>query len=78
MIDTNSWELPEIFKWLKNEGNISWHDMYRIFNCGIGMVLFIDKKDKNKAIKIISDFNMKATVIGTVKEKSTNDSVIYI
>ena len=77
-IDTGSWELPEIFKWLKNEGNISWHDMYRIFNCGIGMVLFIDKKDKNKAIKIISDFNMKATVIGTVKEKSTNDSVIYI
>ena len=44
-IKTDSWELPEIFKWIKNEGDISMNDMYRIFNCGIGMVLFVEKEE---------------------------------
>ena len=48
-IETNSWEIPEIFKWLSGEGNISANNMYRIFNCGIGMVLIVEE-DKTKEI----------------------------
>lgn len=38
-IDTGSWALPPVFSWLKEAGNVSDQDMWRTFNCGIGMAL---------------------------------------
>ena len=58
-IKTDSWELPEIFKWIKNEGDVSMNDMYRIFNCGIGMVLFVEKEEAVNISNKISDMNFK-------------------
>ena len=62
---------------LKNEGNISDDDMFRIFNCGIGMVLIVNREDSEKISKKISEMNFKNYIIGTVKEKSQEHSVIY-
>ena len=77
-IQTNSWEMPDIFKWLCNEGDISVNNMYRIFNCGIGMVLIVDE-DKSKEIsKKISSLNFKNFIIGKVKEKTQNNSVVFL
>jgi phosphoribosylformylglycinamidine cyclo-ligase len=76
-IKTDSWELPEIFKWIKNEGDISMNDMYRIFNCGIGMVLFVEKKEAVNISNKISDMNFKNFIIGEVKEKNKSNSVIF-
>jgi len=76
-IKTNAWEIPKVFKWLKNEGDISDDDMFRIFNCGIGMVLIVNKEDSKKISNKISEMNFKNYIIGTVKEKSQEHSVIY-
>lgn len=40
-INSNRWVMPEVFKWLQKGGNIKSEEMYRTFNCGIGMVLII-------------------------------------
>ncbi|KAJ2348144.1 Bifunctional purine biosynthetic protein ade1, partial [Coemansia sp. RSA 2618] len=42
-IDASTWELPAVFRWLKQVGNISADEMARTFNCGIGMVLVVAK-----------------------------------
>ena len=76
-IKTDSWELPEIFKWIKNEGDVSMNDMYRIFNCGIGMVLFVEKEEAVNISNKISDMNFKNFIIGEVKEKNKSNSVIF-
>ena len=77
-IETNSWEMPDIFKWLKNEGKISVNNMYRIFNCGIGMVLIVEK-DKSKEIsKKISSLNFKNYIIGKVEEKTEKNSIVFL
>ena len=68
-IKTDSWDMPKLFKWLKKEGDISNKDMFRIFNCGIGMVLIVNKKDVKDISNKISEMNFKNYVIGTVKEK---------
>ena len=41
-IDADSWQVPTIFKLLQEWGNVDWREMYRTFNCGIGMVLIVD------------------------------------
>ena len=76
-IKTDSWDMPKVFKWLKEEGDISNKDMFRIFNCGIGMVLIVDKKDVKDISNKISEMNLKNYVIGAVKEKNQDQSVIY-
>ena len=42
-IDADAWAVPKIFKLLQSWGNVDWHEMYRTFNCGIGMVLIVDE-----------------------------------
>ncbi len=42
IIQTKSWAMPEVFRWLQQEGNIAPTEMYRTFNCGIGMVIAVD------------------------------------
>ncbi len=76
-IKKNSWEMPEVFKWLKEEGSISDNDLFRIFNCGIGLILIIKKEDAESVSKEISRMNFKNYIIGNVKERSQENPVIY-
>ena len=41
-INLKAWELPEVFEWLQDAGNIDSLEMLRTFNCGIGMILVVD------------------------------------
>jgi len=77
-IDTKSWEMPKIFQWLQNEGKISQDEMYRIFNCGIGMVLFVDEKDSKKIRDKILEKNYKCFEIGRVRENTHDDLIKFI
>ena len=77
-IDTSSWEMPDIFKWLKENGSISDNDMYRIFNCGIGMVLFVNEDEVLNISSRIKELEMNSFVIGTVKNKKEESSVIFV
>jgi len=76
-IDSQSWQMPEVFKWLKNEGKILQHDMYRIFNCGIGMVLIVNKEYVDDILNEISSNKLNSYVIGEVKDKTQKESVIF-
>jgi phosphoribosylformylglycinamidine cyclo-ligase len=42
-ISTQSWQLPPMFQWLQQAGNISDAEMRRTFNCGVGMIVVVDK-----------------------------------
>jgi phosphoribosylformylglycinamidine cyclo-ligase len=76
-IDSQSWKMPEVFEWLKSEGKILQHDMYRIFNCGIGMVLIVNKEYVNDILNEISSNKLDSYVIGEVKDKTQKESVIF-
>ena len=65
-LDQNSWELPQIFKWLQAEGNIDTMEMYRVLNCGVGMVVIVPKALSGEAIKILKSCGENAWLIGEV------------
>jgi len=50
-IDTASWTRPPVFDWLQQQGNVAEQEMYRVLNCGIGMVLVVPEEfaDKTRA-----------------------------
>ena len=65
-LDQNSWELPQIFKWLQSEGNIDTMEMYRVLNCGVGMVVIVPPALSDEAIKILKSCGENAWLIGEV------------
>jgi len=65
----DSWVMPEIFKWLQDTGDIKEADMFRIFNCGIGMVLIVDHESAQEIQDKITEKGYKSFVIGSVQEK---------
>ena len=65
-LDANSWELPEIFQWLQREGNIEITEMYRVLNCGVGMIVIVPKESAKEAIKALNASGEKAWLIGEV------------
>ncbi len=67
-INKGSWDIPEIFGFLQETGNISEHDMYNVFNMGIGMILVVDEKDVEKTMEILKDNGENPSVIGTVTD----------
>ena len=77
-INKDSWEMPEVFKWLQSQGNISDSDMLRIFNCGIGMVLIMNDSAKDQVIENIKHQGYAAYHIGVIKEKDSVTPLSYI
>lgn len=50
VVDSDVWQMPTIFRLIQEWGNVDWHEMYRTFNMGIGMVIIVDK-DEAEAVK---------------------------
>jgi phosphoribosylformylglycinamidine cyclo-ligase len=65
-IDTQSWERPVIFDWLQDQGKVTTEEMYRTFNCGIGMVLCVDAADTQQVLEHLQSQGERARVIGHV------------
>jgi len=42
-IHRDAWSMPKLFSWLQQEGGVADSEMYRVFNCGIGMVVVVDR-----------------------------------
>ncbi len=77
-LQENAWPKQEIFDWLQSKGNLSDHEMYKTFNCGIGMVLIIDDKDSDQAIKILSSNGESVNILGSVTTRKNNDPQVVI
>ena len=76
-IDTNSWAMPEIFKWLQTNGSLEDEDMFRIFNCGIGMILIVKKEDSERVLEEIKNHDFNSFNIGKIINKESNNSVVF-
>ncbi len=65
-IDSTTWTKPAIFDWLQEKGNVDTTEMYRTFNCGIGMVLVVAAKDADKTLNIMQQHQVDAWQIGHI------------
>jgi phosphoribosylformylglycinamidine cyclo-ligase len=66
IINRSSWQWPAIFKFLQDEGAVETEEMYRTFNCGIGMVLAVPENEVEEILIRLSGLNEPACVIGEV------------
>ncbi len=70
------WPIPEIFDFLCEQGEITLVERYRVFNMGIGMVLFIDKNNLSQVERTLNEMNENYYLIGQVTKKKGKQTVI--
>lgn len=71
VIHTNTWTRPTIFNWLQQQGNIVESEMYRTFNCGVGMVVCVAQEQLDSALKTLQNSGEVAWHIGEIVVDST-------
>ena len=68
ILERRSWRREPIFDWLQQQGKIADTEMYRVFNCGIGMTVHVAASDAPRAISVLQDAGQEALVIGTIRD----------
>jgi phosphoribosylformylglycinamidine cyclo-ligase len=66
VLERSSWPRAAVFEWLQQQGKVTDAEMYRVFNCGIGMTVHVSANDAPRAIGILREAGQEALVIGEV------------
>ncbi len=62
-----------MFNWLQTAGNVSRHEMYRTFNCGVGMIIALPEAEVENALALLNANGEKAWKIGVIKASDANN-----
>lgn len=69
VVKAGSWPRPEIFNWLQEKGNIEDHEMYRVFNNGIGMAVIVAADKAEEAMKLFREAGETVYRIGEIEAR---------
>jgi phosphoribosylformylglycinamidine cyclo-ligase len=67
VLNRDSWRREAVFNWLQREGKVADAEMYRVFNCGIGMTVQVSASDADRAVSVLSAAGQEALIIGEVR-----------
>jgi phosphoribosylformylglycinamidine cyclo-ligase len=65
-LDSSAWQRPPLFDWLQREGQVAPAEMYRVFNCGIGMVVVVAPQYETQALRLLSEAGETVWSIGMI------------
>jgi phosphoribosylformylglycinamidine cyclo-ligase len=66
----NSWDMPPLFTWMQQEGNVAEKEMHRTFNCGIGMAVIVAAADAERAMQLLRGAGETVWQIGSVEQRA--------
>ena len=72
-IDARSWQWPEIFSWLQERGGVATDEMYRTFNCGVGMVLIVPAASTDATLQRLQELGEQAWRLGEVRASTETE-----
>lgn len=78
VVKSDSWQWPVVFNWLMEKGNISEFEMYRTFNCGVGMVVALPADKVESALNLLNAEGEKAWLIGDIAKRSGDEEQVEI
>jgi phosphoribosylformylglycinamidine cyclo-ligase len=67
ILERKSWPRQAVFDWLQRKGQVADAEMYRVFNCGIGMTVHVAARNADRALRILREVGTEALVIGEVR-----------
>ncbi|THB25148.1 phosphoribosylformylglycinamidine cyclo-ligase [Providencia sp. MGF014] len=78
IIDGSSWQWPAVFNWLQQAGDVSTHEMYRTFNCGVGIIIALPQQEVENALALLNKLGENAWQIGTIGALPAGEEQVVI
>ncbi len=73
VIDSDSWQLPEVFQWLQQQGGVANSELLRTFNCGVGMVVCVAEAEADQALQALNRAGETAWRLGRIETTTAAD-----
>jgi phosphoribosylformylglycinamidine cyclo-ligase len=67
VLERRAWSRDPVFEWLQAQGRVSDEEMYRVFNCGIGMTVQVAAGEAGRAVDLLHEAGQPALVIGDIR-----------
>ncbi len=77
-INKASWPKPSVFEWLQRAGNVDEEEMFRVFNCGIGMALVVAREDAKRAAEVLRGEGETVYEIGAIEKGAGEARAIVV
>ena len=77
-IRKDAWPRPEIFKWLQQTGNVPEDEMWRVFNCGVGMVACVARDQVKLATMLLEREGELAFEIGSIEKADGEPDAVMV
>lgn len=77
-INKGSWPFPPLMKFMQEQGGVEEEEMYRVFNCGIGLIVIVDLEQADEALHLAEAHGEKAYVIGSIRARPSNSPAVVI
>jgi len=77
-IERSTWTLPPLFRWLQERGNIADEELFRVFNCGIGMVAVVRPGDSARALRLLKSAGVPSWRIGSIVRRAKRGPQVVI
>ncbi|WP_027329658.1 phosphoribosylformylglycinamidine cyclo-ligase [Marinimicrobium agarilyticum] len=78
VIDTQSWKMPAVFGWLQQAGGVASREMYRTFNCGVGMVIAVPAEREADALELLQRAGEQAFTIGHIAAREGDEEQVEL
>ncbi|MBN8414298.1 phosphoribosylformylglycinamidine cyclo-ligase [Halomonas litopenaei] len=77
-VDTSRWQRPAVFDWLQQQGNVDEHEMHRVLNCGIGMVLVVPEAQADQIRAHLQAQGEGVHRIGVIAERQGDEEQVQL
>ncbi|WFF43165.1 phosphoribosylformylglycinamidine cyclo-ligase [Salinicola endophyticus] len=77
-VDVTTWQRPAVFDWLQQQGNVAEHEMYRVLNCGIGMVVVVPADQADAAIAHLQQAGEQVHRLGEIVTRGEGDDAVQL
>ena len=78
VVNTSSWDMPDVFKWLQDQANIDETEMMRTFNCGVGMILVVSEREAQNALDLLHATGEQAFEIGQILHREDGEDQVEL
>jgi phosphoribosylformylglycinamidine cyclo-ligase len=78
VLDSSSWQVPEVFRFIQEASGLGWDEMHSVFNCGIGMALIVREDEVHDIVEKAISLGDRAFIIGEVRKRANGEPPIVI
>jgi phosphoribosylformylglycinamidine cyclo-ligase len=73
-----AWPRPELFQWLQQKGRVADEEMFRVFNCGIGMVVVVPRDQVATATTLLEREGERVFEIGAIEKSADEPEAVIV